>query len=97
MIPGLVLGGLIVLILAVVRLDLYLKRMNLPNLAEHGPTAAFVSAGALFVFFFLMLFGNPIFTAAPALTFPIYLVWLLSLWLRLGALAASSQALLTWW
>jgi hypothetical protein len=87
MIPSLVLGGLIVLILAVVGLDLYLKGMKLQKLAGYGPTAAFVSAGSLFVLFFLMVFGNPIFTAVPALTIPIYLVWLLALWLWLGALA----------
>ena len=61
--------------------------MKLQKLAGYGPTAAFVSAGSLFVFFFLLLFGNAIFTAVPALTFPIYLVWVFALWLWLGALA----------
>ena len=61
--------------------------MKLQKLAGYGPAAAFVSAGSLFMFFFLLLFGNAIFTAVPALTFPIYLVWVFALWLWLGALA----------
>jgi hypothetical protein len=61
--------------------------MKLQKLAGYGPTAAFVSAGSLFVFFFLLLFGYPIFNAVPALTVPIFLVWFSALWLWLGALA----------
>lgn len=61
--------------------------MKLEKLAGYGPAAAFVSAGSLFVFFFLLLFGYSIFTAVHALTFPVYLVWFLALWLWLGAMA----------
>jgi hypothetical protein len=61
--------------------------MKLKNLAGYGSTAAFVSAGSIFVFVFLLIFGFPIFNAVPALTLPVFLVWFVALWLWVAALA----------
>lgn len=61
--------------------------MRLKKLAGHGSTAAFVSAGSLFVFLFLLLFGYPIFNAVPALVASVFVVWFWALWLWVGAFA----------
>jgi hypothetical protein len=61
--------------------------MKLKKLAGYGSAAAFVSAGSLFVFLFLLLFGYAIFNAVPALVFPVFLVWFVALWLWVGAFA----------
>lgn len=61
--------------------------MKLKKLAGYGSTAAFISAGSLFVFVFLLIFGYPIFNTVPALTLPVFLVWFLALWLWVAAFA----------
>jgi hypothetical protein len=61
--------------------------MKLQRLAGYGPTAAYVSAGALFVFFFILVFGNPIAQAAPGIAVPMTLLYIFALWLWLAALA----------
>jgi hypothetical protein len=67
------------------RLDF--RAVKLQKLAGYGPTSAFVSAGSLLVFLFILIFGYSIQKAAPVLGFPIDILWLLALWLWLGALA----------
>jgi hypothetical protein len=61
--------------------------MKLEKLAGYGPTAAFVSAGSLLVFVLILLFGYPIFSAVPALTLPVFLVWFVALWIWVCAFA----------
>lgn len=61
--------------------------MKLESLAGYGPTAAYVSAGSLFLFLFILIFGYPIAQAAPWIATPMTIVWFFALWLWLGALA----------
>ena len=61
--------------------------MKLQRLAGYGPTAAYVSAGSLFLFFFILIFGYPIAQAASWIAIPMTIVWFFALWLWLGALA----------
>lgn len=61
--------------------------MKLQRLAGYGPTAAYVSAGSLFVFFFILIFGYPIAQAAAWIAIPMTIVWFFALWLWVGALA----------
>lgn len=61
--------------------------MKLQRLAGYGPTAAYVSAGALFLFYFILVFGTPIAQAAPGIAVPMTIVYILTLWLWLAALA----------
>ena len=61
--------------------------MKLQRLAGYGPTAAFVSAGALFIFFFILVFGTPITQSASGLGVPLTIVYFLAFWAWLGGLA----------
>src|SRR5256884_7882107 len=60
--------------------------MKLRRLAGYGPTAAYVSAGALFVFFFILIFGTPISQNAPGIAVPMTVVYIFALWVWLAAL-----------
>lgn len=61
--------------------------MKLQRLAGYGPTAAYVSAGALFIFFFILVFGTPIAQTAPGIGVPLTIVYFLAFWAWLGGLA----------
>lgn len=61
--------------------------MKLQRLAGYGSTAAYVSAAALFLFYFILVFGTPIEQAAPAIVVPMTILYILSLWAWLGGLA----------
>lgn len=61
--------------------------MKLQRLAGYGPTAAFVSAAALFLFFFILVFGTPIAQNAPGIAVPMTIVYFLAFWVWLGGLA----------
>ena len=61
--------------------------MKLQRLAGYGPIAAYVSAGALFIFFFILVFGTPITQSTPGLGVPLTIVYFLAFWGWLGGLA----------
>ena len=61
--------------------------MKLHRLVGLGPVAAFVSAGALTLFFFVLVFGNSIAQAEPAIAFPLGILWFLSAWMWVAAFA----------
>ncbi len=61
--------------------------MKLQRLAGHGPTAAYVSALSLFVFFFVLILGYPISQVAPGLSLVLNILWFFGLWLWVGAFA----------
>ena len=61
--------------------------MKLQRLAGYGPTAAYVSAGALFIFFFILVFGTPIAQSAPGIGVALTIVYFLAFWAWLGGLA----------
>jgi hypothetical protein len=61
--------------------------MKLQRLAGYGPTAAYVSAGALFVFFSILIFGTPVAQNAPGIAVPMTVVYIFALWVWLAALA----------
>ena len=61
--------------------------MKLQRMAGYGPTAAYVSALSLALFFFILIAGNAIAQAVPALIAPMTVVYLLALWLWLAAFA----------
>jgi len=61
--------------------------MKLQRLAGYGPTAAYVSALSLALFFFILITGNAIAQAVPALIAPMTIVYLFALWLWLAAFA----------
>jgi hypothetical protein len=61
--------------------------VKLRRLAGYGPTAAYLSAGSLFVFFFILILCYPIAQAASWDAIPMTIVWFFALWLWLGALA----------
>ena len=60
--------------------------MKLRRLAGYGPIAAYVSAGALFIFFFILIFGTPISQNAPGIAVPMTVVYMFALWVWLAAL-----------
>ena len=60
--------------------------MKLRRLAGYGPIAAYVSAGALFIFFFILIFGTPISQNAPGIAVPMTVVYIFALWVWLAAL-----------
>src|SRR5256884_9593418 len=60
--------------------------MKLRRLAGYGPIAAYVSAGALFIFFFILIFGTPISQNAPGIAVPMTVVYMFALWVWLPAL-----------
>jgi hypothetical protein len=61
--------------------------VKLKRLAGYGPTAAYVSAATLFLFFFIPVFGAPIAQAAPGIAVPMTVLYILAFWLWLGGLA----------
>lgn len=61
--------------------------MKLQRLAGYGPTAAYVSAGALFMFFLILVFGTPIAQSAPGIGVPLTILYFLAFWAWLGGLA----------
>ncbi len=61
--------------------------MKLQRLAGYGPTAAYVSALSLFVFFFVLILGYPISQVAPGLSLVLNILWFFGLWLWVGAFA----------
>lgn len=61
--------------------------MKLQRLAGYGPTAAYVSAGALFIFFLILVFGTPIAQSAPGIGVPLTILYFLAFWAWLGGLA----------
>jgi hypothetical protein len=61
--------------------------MKLQRLAGYGPTAAYLSALALFVFFFVLILGYPISQAAPGLGTVLSIIWFFSLWVWIAAFA----------
>ncbi|HXN90851.1 MAG TPA: hypothetical protein VN906_05140 [Candidatus Sulfotelmatobacter sp.] len=61
--------------------------MKLQRLAGYGPTAAYVSALSLFVFFFILILAYPISQAAPGLATVLTVIWFFALWLWIGAFA----------
>jgi hypothetical protein len=68
--------------------------MKPQSLSGAGPIAAFVSAGSLFVFFVIGVFGNGIVQAVPSLSVPLVnVIWLVALWLWVGSMAIVVFAL----
>ncbi|GEM_PF-6570065 len=61
--------------------------MKLQRLAGYGPTAAYVSAVSLFVFFFVLILGYPISQVAPGLALVLNILWFFGLWFWVGAFA----------
>lgn len=61
--------------------------MKLQRLAGYGPTAAFVSALSLFVFFFILILGYPISQVAPGLDLVLNILWFFGLWFWVAAFA----------
>ena len=61
--------------------------MKLRRLAGYGPLAAFVSAGSLFVFFFLQEAGSAIVAAAPSIFVPLAITFIFAQWLWVAGLA----------
>lgn len=61
--------------------------MKLQRLAGYGPAAAFVSAGSLLLFFVIAQFGLLIAQAVPGIYVPLSIIFMLALWLWVGALA----------
>jgi hypothetical protein len=60
--------------------------MKLQRLAGYGPTAAFVSAVSLFVFFVILIFGTPIVENARGIAVPMTILYFLTFWVWLGGL-----------
>lgn len=61
--------------------------MKLQRLSGYGPTAAFVSAASLFVFFVILILGTPIAENAHGIVVPMTIVYFLAFWVWLGGLA----------
>jgi hypothetical protein len=61
--------------------------MKLQRLAGYGPTAAFVSAASLFVFFVILIFGPPLAENVPGIAVAMTIVYFLAFWTWLGGLA----------